>query len=638
MVEALRQGALVSASSPQQHQPFDALTPRQERHPSLPDHLLERVLLLEQQNAYLHEELGHTRLLLSNNSQLQDDDKIPKDALKMVQHLTSACIMITMTVSDEVNRLSQALASKCQNDMLLQQRDQQKAALLFAEGLDVLDTSFRAFTDESRLRSDHMEQRLAAAMQHHANSASSTEAAHELAVMKHHNELDQTVAILQNQLTQLRADIEAERNERWQQEQQRSQWVADLRAALTKTDASIETRMQAQMERIGGKLAADKSEIVRMLDEQRGLVTAYDLKRISTQMMEFSRINDHMLALERWVHTEHGHIRRIMQWVLTEIESRSLTLVTELTAVLTSFNQHLHHAQDDVHACVTNVQQAINRDFSVLHRKVNALEEVMPLEVQARQKSDDKLRRRLEDVIKSLSRAISTVRDQATCPDSNLAVRVADLEQAQQSIVATTAQQHDVMKETIEAFVRDSDAMLARVAAQIDSTPPRTSVPQDNLVIDHIRVASEAAAINSAQLKELEQTYTSANAHIRTQVKRMEQAYTRAVSDVKAFATYQATTSREEVATLKSVVTAIQADLDVKKCIGASVDSVVERTLVDQMAGVHRAVRAVEAALSLMQERLAEHSQWQQHLQAQLWRQELAGPRGGSQQELVVHL
>lgn len=282
---------------------------------------------------------------------------------------------------------------------------------------------------------------------------------------------------MKNAHTQFRSEVEAERNERWRTDNERNQWMGDLRTAVAKIDASMDAKIIHQVERLNNKLTTDKMDMMRLLEEYRELMTGTDFKRISSQMLEFSRINDHLLALERWIHTEFGHVKRVFQFVISDTDGRLQTLALEVLAGMKSWHAVLVHQDDEHRVRLQDIYDAVGEVAHTMQKKLFALEEVLPMEVKARQQNDDKLRKRVEGVVKSLSKALEAMREECLVPQAQLKARMKIVEEAQRQIVDQVDEKQEVVSQTIQEFIKDSDLMLAKLADYVEMERQKMLAP-----------------------------------------------------------------------------------------------------------------------------------------------------------------
>ncbi|TYZ59854.1 hypothetical protein PybrP1_005796 [[Pythium] brassicae (nom. inval.)] len=446
-----------------QHSPTTALA----SSPS--SFVVERIYALERENELMRAELSHVRQHLSSNQQQRDDERVRGGRFAAPERS-----FYRFGFSDELQRLVHAFNSKLQADSVFQQREQQKCALLFAEvarlghSVESGELAVKAVGDDARRRVKLLEQQLQFSTTAKQQQAAYTSLQRGEEVQQQVEELQHAMALTKAALAQFRADAETERSERWRVDSERNQWLADLRTAVAKVDASVDAKLGFHVERLSSRLTADRMDTVRLLEEHRELVAGADLKRSSGQMLELSRVSDHVLALERWVHTEFGHIKRVFQFVLADTDGRLQAVAGELAASVRSQSAMLFHLEDEHSARLRDIHDAVRDVAHAVQTKLSALEDVVPMEVKARQQHDDALRRRVEGVVKALSTAIAVVRDECAALHAQLRARVAAVEDAQRGSADQVDEAHEAVKETIRAFLRDSDAMLTHLAEAVE--------------------------------------------------------------------------------------------------------------------------------------------------------------------------
>ncbi|POM80708.1 Hypothetical protein PHPALM_1423 [Phytophthora palmivora] len=421
------------------------------------DRMAERLYTLERENEHFRGEIQRLRQFYSNNQQQHEDDKFSVGK-----------------VAEDLQRLAHSFNSKLQADTSHQQREQHKAALLFAEvarlghRVDGLESELRGIVDDTSRKFEAQEK--------HAQFMASVSSKQQQQSMSpsRNAELQRQLRDMQDTMVQLRNELDADRSARW------------------KNDAAIDAKLDSQLERLTSKLTTDKRDIARVLDEQRQLVTGADFQRVTSHMREFSRVNDHLIALERWVHSEFGQIKRVFQALAGDVDGRFQCVLVELTNSLKLWHAAQARQEDELGLRFKDLEEAVRLVTTAVQRKLSTLEEVIPLEVQARQKNDDKLRRRVEGVVKSLGHAFEASRGEYLPQQSTLldrvhqlelaqrhtseevdmqvmfTQRVSQLELAQQNTSDEISIQHNAMRETIQSFMEDSDAMLVRLAAAVE--------------------------------------------------------------------------------------------------------------------------------------------------------------------------
>ncbi|RLN80219.1 hypothetical protein BBJ28_00009879 [Nothophytophthora sp. Chile5] len=495
--------------------------------------LAERLYALERENEHFREELQHLRHLQSNNQQQREDEKIVED----------------------LKRLAHSFNAKLQADMHLQQREQQKAALLFAEvarlghGVEGLEGELRALADDTR-------RKLAAQDQHAQFLASLSSKQQQTASPERNTELERQVRDMQDAFVQLRSELDADRSARW------------------KSEAAVDAKLDAQLDRLNTKLTADKREVARALDEQRQLLTGTDFQRVATHMREFSRVNDHLLTLERWLHGELSQVKRLFQAMAGDVDARFQCVLLELASGVKMWHAALIRQEDGLTLRLQDGEAATRAVALVVQRKLRALEEVVPLEVQARQKNDDKLRRRVEGAVKALGHAIEATREEFVQPQATLAQQVQQLTRDQETISTHVGSQQDAMQETMQAFMKDSDAMLATLAAAIER--------------EHEKITQEVAAA-VAMSKQAREKSEEETRRVETELRSLQGWTVTHAQECRAFCDF-----------LNGSMDVSRRENAVRQCLDAAIDQIVDMEASRHMcaleASVEEAVRLAATA------------------------------------------
>lgn len=307
-------------------------------------------------------------------------------------------------------------------------------------------------------------------------------------------ELQLSINLMKGNITQLRAEIESDRNDRWKADNDRNQWTTDLRAAVAKSDASVDTKISTHLERLHSKLMMDKMETIRYIEEHREMLAGSDFKRLSSQIMEFSSINDHLLTLERWMHTEFSHIKRIFQWITTDFDGRFQALVAEMLNGMKHWNFALMSQEEDTQTRIQDLHGAVVDIAQLIQKKLFALEEVVPLEVRARQQNDEKLKKRFELSLKSLSRAIETAREESDVGFASLASRMKNVENAQRLMMEEVHTKQESSEESLQCFLRSIEETLQeKIVTAVVSI---SECSKDADTAESMQIASEATQID----------------------------------------------------------------------------------------------------------------------------------------------
>jgi len=86
-----------------------------------------------------------------------------------------------------------------------------------------------------------------------------------------------------------------------------------MRGAVGRTDSSIELRITSQLERCLSRMAIDRTDMIRMLEEHKDMVVSMEAKRMAQYVQDTQRITDHITALEHFIVNEMKHVVNNMQ-------------------------------------------------------------------------------------------------------------------------------------------------------------------------------------------------------------------------------------------------------------------------------------------------------------------------------------
>ncbi|KAF0686173.1 Aste57867_22025 [Aphanomyces stellatus] len=388
-----------------------------EHERTLADEYFDRIYALETENERFRVELRQVRSMVSNNMQLRDEQNAntltTRTPLSSQHHATHVndCL-----VHQDMDKLQFAFTSKAQSDAVYQEKEKQKAALLFGE---VVRLGKLVESIEVHMQQQHasMEQRLqaaaAAAMRppppesHHPHGGSD-------AMLKDHgqsiDELRSLVASVKSAMTQIKTDIEVDRNERWKMEMEKCQ-----HAALARSDATVATdmelRFQGQLDRLTNRVAMDKSELLRLLDEQRDAGASTDTKRATQAMHDTKRLSDHVVGLEQLVTHELKSMGQLVQGLVGDWDNKFRALADQVASEVTTRSGAWQQLDDDVRTQMTDLHDATRDVTAAVQTRLRDLEDIVPMEIQARQKGHEKLKRRVDAVAKS----VTSVLDKLQC-------------------------------------------------------------------------------------------------------------------------------------------------------------------------------------------------------------------------------
>lgn len=249
-----------------------------------------------------------------------------------------------------------------------------------------VDGALQMLADDTRRKLMEQQQQ-----QQHMTAASASSLS---PTVRHHDfrRQQQLIDDLQRDLQQLRLESEAERS--------------DWRRRSDDHDAVVERSRRQLIGDIQNRMAADKMEILtRLTDEWRQLVASTDAKRGVQISSELSRVNDHFADLERWLQGELATAKRVIQVLAVETDGKLQALAQSVVGALSATASSAAVSDDEVRVTLTGLQDALGEVTHRVQKKLATLEDVLPLEVKARQQGDDKLRRRIDSVLKAVEAA-----------------------------------------------------------------------------------------------------------------------------------------------------------------------------------------------------------------------------------------
>lgn len=306
-------------------------------------------------------------------------------------------------------------------------------------------------------------------------------------------------------------------------QQLRMEWEterSDWRRRYDDYDAASERARRQLAAEVQNRLAADKMEIVaRLADECRQFVLSTEAKRSAHISGELSHVNDHFADLERWIHRELGAAKRAMQVVATDIDGRFCAFAQNVVSGLSSLASVAIIGDEEFRGVVQGLHEAVGEVAFRLQSKLVTLESVLPLEVKARQQSDDKLRRRLDDAIKMLTTKLSkqtrslALIDQVKCEVENVSRRIEGLVSASEAKMATNLSTYvDIERNQIlvrlEAAVEEVKSELAKVKAvksDIAKTEKEANSQESKADVDELRVCHEELLASVLRLEQQQQ-------------------------------------------------------------------------------------------------------------------------------------
>jgi len=150
-----------------------------------------------------------------------------------------------------------------------------------------------------------------------------------------------------------------------------------------------------------------------------------------------------------------------MQTTTSDFNATFRSLTEEIGMEVKNRNSAVQQLEQDIRERMEDLQDATYEISAKLQKKVGEMEEILPLEIKARQKGDDRLKKRFENTLKSLTLVIETMRQDAENSVANTISHMNSIVQAQNNIlVQVETKQHDVEK-IFELKVIDYHAVIS---------------------------------------------------------------------------------------------------------------------------------------------------------------------------------
>ncbi|KAH9089869.1 hypothetical protein Ae201684P_014624 [Aphanomyces euteiches] len=405
-----------------------------EHERTLADEYFERICALESEQERVRSEIRQVRSLLSNNLQLREEQHS--------QSLTS--------LTHEMDKLQFAFQAKVQSDSMHQEKEKQKHALLFGE---VVRLGKSVETIEM-----HVQKHIATIEQQLATHKNHTQSSTYEALVKAHDDsmedLRSSVQAVRSAMTQLKSEVDSDRNNRWKADLDKQSQHS--RADVTLVN-ELDMRLQTQVDRMASRLTSDKSELLRVVDEVKDSCRN-DLRRLA----------DHIVGVEQLVQNESMAMNRIVQGVATDWEVKFRTLADEMLTEIASRNAVWTQLDDQMRGQWTDLANATRDVTAAVQTRLGELQEVVPLEIQARQKAYDKLKRRVDALAKALGRTIETIANDVKANQTASTVRINTCKQPG-ALASTSSNEKPTRRSTSQSRVNRisvSSSELANTVAE----------------------------------------------------------------------------------------------------------------------------------------------------------------------------
>ncbi|CEG37150.1 uncharacterized protein PHALS_04600 [Plasmopara halstedii] len=386
------------------------------------DRIGERLHALECENQFFRQELQHLQNINSINQQQRDNEKL-----------------LTERISEDLQQVAHSFNTKLQNDINLQRDNEKKAALLFAEivrighRVETLDCTLKISVDNIQRKLETQEE---------AKCLATTYSNQQVTSSTHDAEFHRQLKDMQDAIVQFRTEFDADRR------------------AISKSDAEIDAKLNAQVESLHAKQMTDNRDLVRKLDE---LTTGLDFQQISSHMREFANVNDNVIALKRWTYNEFGQIKRVFQALISDMDARFQCVLVELAKGVKIRYAAQMRQEEEFKLKMHDLEEAVRDVLTVVQEKVCILEQVVPLEAQARQKYDEKLHRRMESLTNTMNTLKGCREEQAS-----IVQRIQQLDISHHDALDNLTIQYESMRETVQIFKEDVDATLIKLLTAVE--------------------------------------------------------------------------------------------------------------------------------------------------------------------------
>lgn len=367
-----------------------------------------------------------------------------------------------------------------------------------------VDGALQALADDTRRKLMEQQQQQQSVAVASAASLSPT--------VRHHDfrRQQQVLDDMQRDLQQLRLECEAERS--------------DWRRRFDDHDAVVERSRRQLIADIQNRLAADKMEILtRLTDEWRQLVASTDAKRGVQIASELARVNDHFADLERWLQGELGAAKRVIQVLAVETDGKLQALAQSVVAALSATANSVAVGDVELRVTLLGLQDAVGEATHRVQKKLATLEDVLPLEVKARQQCDDKLRRRVDSALKAAEAArtatIELGKQQKSVVASQIERKLDAARRQTEALMGaseskTLAAMNEWTKRWKEEEKREKEEQRERLQAVLEQKADREAVAELSTAQDRLREALTSAqpmalTVSSSRSEEREDQATA---------------------------------------------------------------------------------------------------------------------------------
>ncbi|EQC41356.1 hypothetical protein SDRG_01330 [Saprolegnia diclina VS20] len=368
-------------------------------------------------------------------------------------------------LATECHELHVALHNKVQADAFYQEKDKQKAALIFGE-IVRLGKAVEDVVGDLRQHVAATEQRLTS-LERRLGEPTSTALANESALRDHDRALDELKTLVlatRSAVTQLKSETDAER---WKTMEMGSASSNSSHRVDASALVELETRLTGLVDRVASRAAMDAGDVRRHLDEYREMQSATDARRASQLAQDMRRLAEHVGGLEQLLLHETKSMTAHVQAIVSESDIKFRAVVDELGHEVRHRNAAYVQLDDELRAQVADLRDATRDVTASVQTRLRDLEEVLPLEIQARQKGHASLKKRIDGLTKGTTSSIETIKKDLEASVSGVIARTNACVAHQIELEAAVARHGDDARSAVHTFQRD---VHGAIAAALEAT------------------------------------------------------------------------------------------------------------------------------------------------------------------------
>ncbi|KDO34910.1 hypothetical protein SPRG_00971 [Saprolegnia parasitica CBS 223.65] len=209
----------------------------------------------------------------------------------------------------------------------------------------------------------------------------------------------------------------------------------------------------------------DAGDARRHLEELREMQSATDARRASQLAQDMRRLAEHVGGLEQLL--LHETKTMTAHAIVTESDAKFRAVVDELGHEVRHRNAAYVQLDDELRAQVADLRDATRDVTASVQTRLRDLEEVLPLEIQARQKGHASLKKRIDGLIKGTTGSIETIKKDVERSVSGVIARTNACIAHQMQLEAAVARHGDDARSAVHDFQRD---VHGAIAAALEAT------------------------------------------------------------------------------------------------------------------------------------------------------------------------